>query len=136
MKIKKNSYYSINYPMNTYQKQAHADALHRTVQYFKEEKNMGVTQAQIIQVLKIVHYYIMHLTVKMRRRTEKGYASVSKVHFGYFRTIFPKLFTDMYNNGEFTKEEFNIIRNEFYKKEFDVYTKITRNGKTTKVPRG
>lgn len=128
MRTRKTEYYAIKHPMNVFQKKAHLDAMHRTADFFKAT-GMTVTQEQIMKVLRLVHMYIVHLATNMSKRTVKGYASVSKVKIGYFRTIYPKLFTDMHNNGEFTDAEFSIIRNEFYKKEFDIYYKLLKQRK-------
>ena len=128
MKIKKDAHYEIKYPMNIYQQKAHVDAMNRTIAYFKTI-GWGVTQKQIVKILAVVHLYIVYLAHKMHKRTGK-YESVSKVKIGYFRTIFTKLFVDMRDTGEFTKEEFHIIRNEFYKKEFDKYFEILKADKT------
>lgn len=126
--FKKDRYYELKYPMNMYQEKAHNAAMKRTVQEVREF-GWKITHKHITKVLSIVHLYIMYLAFNMHRRTEKGYFSVSKVKIGYFRTIFTKLFIDMRDSGEFTKEEFEIIRNEFYKEEFDVYYKILKQQK-------
>jgi len=127
MKIKKNAYYELNYPMNVYQQKVHVIAMNRTIAHFKK-RDWVVTQAQIGKVLNAVHLYIVYLAHNMHKWLP-GEPSVSKTHIGYFRTIFPKLFVDMYANGEFTKEEFEIIRNEFYKKQFDNYYEILKEEK-------
>lgn len=125
-RIKKSTYYDIMFPMNIFQKQAHERASKRTQEYFKEVRGWTVTKQQINQLLNVMHIYIVTLALKMHRRKGKGYNSVSKVKIGSFRTIFPVLFIDMAESGEFTKEEFKIIRNELYKKEFDIYYTIIK----------
>ncbi len=120
--------------MNVFQKKAHTDAMNRTIAYFKEV-GTTVTQTQIGKVLAIVHIYIVHLSNTVHRRKKKNYASVSKVGIGYFRVIYPKLFDDMHKTGEFTDQEFNVIRNEFYKKEFDIYYKLIKQQQVWKQQR-
>lgn len=128
-RVKKSLYYSIRYPMNVFQKEAHYKATERTQEYFKNKRGWKITKAQVNQVLNVIHIYIVYLARNMHKRKDKGYYSVSKVKIGYFRTIFTVLFIDMLKSGEFTKEEFKIIRNEFYKEEFDTHYRIIKQQK-------
>lgn len=125
---KKDAYYSKKYPMNAYQKEAHRKAMNRTVEHFKQY-NVFLTQKIIEKVLTAVHIYIMDLVRNMYKWPAKDNPNFVSVHFGYFRTIFPKTVIDMHSNGEFTDEEFRVIREELYKKMFDIYYGIAEKRK-------
>ncbi len=128
-KVKKNAYYEINYPMSIYQKQAHVAAMNRTIKDYKENRGWKITQRQIMDLLSVMHIYIIYLASTMYKRKGRKVKSVSKIKIGYFRTIYPVLFIRMRDSGEFTKEEFNIIRNELYKEGFDTYYRIVKQQK-------
>ena len=117
----------MRFPPNQFQQKAHQDALKRTVAYFKT-KRYHITQKQVEKVLDTVHAYIVHLCHHMRYwGADKP--SVVKVHIGYFRVSFTKLFVEMHKIGEFTDEEFKVITKELYKKEFNIYYKLLKQRK-------
>jgi hypothetical protein len=115
--------------MSTIQEIVHNTAMKKTKAKLKE-RGIIVTQKSIEKLLKLIHLYFIHITRTMYRRVKWEEGSVDKFFgIGYFRTIFPRLFTDMYNEGLFTEEEFKVITEELYKEEFKVYNNIIKNGK-------
>ena len=117
--------------MSFIQHKVHKKAVTRTVEELKKE-GIKVTKLDVLSVLKVIHLYIAYLARNIVKKDSSKEGSVYKVKFGYFRVIYPRLFTDMYKAGEFTDEEFKIITEEFYPKEFYKYNDIIKSIATWK----
>lgn len=120
--------------MNTFQNEAHKQACRRTVEYFKEH-NFKVTRELIEQLLRSMHVFTRNVMHNIDKWDKKEDPTLVHLPFGYIRVIFTRTLHKMYLNGEFTEEEWNVIRNEFYKEQFDVYFKLLKNRKIWKQQR-
>lgn len=127
MRWKRRNYYANKRPISILQWEVHKKAMKRTADHYKDDPNVTVTHKNIGQILKVIHVYIRHFAHNMHKNLTINAPSVVHLYFGYFRTIYPKVFIDMHKHGKFTDEEFDVIRNEFYKKEFDVYYRLIKN---------
>lgn len=127
MKHRSIIYYQKKFPMGILQQAAHDQACKRVIEVYKDHP-MKVNKGVIEKLLISWHKWLVNCVENLHKWNGPDDPSVIHIApFAYIRKIFPALFVQMRDNGEFTEEEWDVIRNEFYKEELDIYERLMKN---------